>query len=42
MKKIKFLSAIIAAVLIVCIVFSGRGVSYLSAETQQDKELEVQ
>ena len=42
MKKIKLLSAITAAVLIVCIVFSGRGVSYLSAETQKDKELDVQ
>ena len=42
MKKIKLLSAIIAAVLIVCIVFSGRGVSYLSAETQKDTELETQ
>ena len=42
MKKIKLLPAIIAAALIVCIVFSGRGVIYLSAETQQDAELDVQ
>ena len=42
MKKRRLVSRLIAAALVICVVFSGHGVSLLAQEKANDKELEQQ